>query len=373
MDKIMVVIGTRPEAIKMGPLIKCMEKESLEVITVTTGQHKEILNNVLDMFEITPAYNLKLLKENQQLEELAARILMEMNPILKKEQPTVVLVHGDTITTFAVALAAFYKKIPVGHVEAGLRTNKKYSPFPEEMNRVLTDDIAELYFAPTEESQRNLINEGHPKEKIFVTGNTGIDALKYTLTDTYNLQKIIPTDPNKKMILVTMHRRENWGAPMDRVFQTINRLTSERKDIEFLFSVHPNPIVRDKVFNYFDHNSQVHIVDALDVVGFHNVMNASYMILTDSGGIQEEAPSMGKPVLVLRDTTERPEGVAAGTLKLVSTDPQKIYENVIQLLDDKDAYNKMAERANPYGTGYSSEVITTILKKYMIEKGNEEK
>lgn len=364
----MLVFGTRPEAIKMGPLENELKKdEEFEVQTVITGQHKEILDEVLKVFNIEPLYNLNMIEKAQGLPDLTSEMLKEITEVYNKEEPDMVLVHGDTATTFASALGAFYNKIPVGHVEAGLRTWDKYAPFPEEMNRQMTDSIADLYFAPTKTSKDNLLKEGKPATRIFVTGNTGIDALDYTVSKNVKMPDAFVENPNNKKILLTMHRRENWGQPMEEVFDAINDLTSQCENIDVIFPSHPNPLVRNTAENKFKGNKRVHIIEPLDVVTFHNVIAQSYFIMTDSGGIQEEAPSLGKPVLVLRKETERPEGVSAGTLKLVGTDQETIINESLRLLNNKDYYEEKSKLANPYGDGKASKRISKALRQYFFE------
>lgn len=355
----MVIFGTRPEAIKMAPLVKAMAKDDrFEGIVVSTGQHRQMLDQVLSVFEITPDFDLKVMETEQTLSSITNKVLRELDGVLKKEKPDIVLVHGDTTTTFAAALSAFYNQIPTGHVEAGLRTWDKYSPFPEEMNRQLTDVLTDLYFAPTEVSKNNLLAENHSGSKIFVTGNTAIDAMRYTVVDHYKNENL---DEKKKNILLTMHRRENLGEPMVEVFRAINRLINDFPDIQIIFPIHKNPAVRKIAESVLNKSDQIKIIEPLDVTDFHNFAAKSFLILTDSGGVQEEAPSLGVPVLVLRDTTERPEGVEASTLKLVGTSEQKVYETTKQLLTNNVLYQQMSEAANPYGDGYASEKILDAI------------
>lgn len=364
--KVMIVFGTRPEAIKMLPILKKMEDyPNFSAVTVVTAQHREMLDQVLGFFEVKPDYDLNIMKKDQTLSQITSIILDKMEELLSKERPDIVLVHGDTTTTAAVSLSAFYHQIPIGHVEAGLRTWDKYSPFPEEMNRQITDVLSDLYFIPTEEGKKNLIMENHDESKMFVTGNTVIDALKYTLKKDYwhpVFEKI--GDSDKKLILLTMHRRENQGKPMEEVFKAIGNIAKKYENkVEVIFPVHLNPKVKNAANEAFANIENVHMIDPLEVQDFHNIASRSYLILTDSGGIQEEAPSLGVPVLVLRNETERPEGVEAGTLRLVGTNGQNIEKNIMNLLDNKEDYLKMAFAKNPYGDGAASERILDILAK----------
>ena len=363
---IMVVFGTRPEAIKMAPLILELKKhqETINTITVVTAQHRQMLDQVLETFEIVPDYDLDIMGKNQSLQEITSKILANFDPVVKKEQPDLVLVHGDTTTTFAAGLVAFYNKVSIGHVEAGLRTYDKYSPYPEEMNRQMTDSLSDLYFAPTQESKANLLSENHKKEAIYVTGNTAIDALKLTVKDNYYHEVLDKIDENKKIILVTMHRRENQGEPMRRVFKTLRHMVDEHSEIEVVYPVHLSPSVQDVAKEILGDHDRIHLIAPLDVFDFHNLASRSYFIMSDSGGVQEEAPSLGKPVLVLRDTTERPEGVKAGTLKLVGTDPDKVKEAMTSLLTEEALYKEMSEAPNPYGDGKASERIVQAIKVY---------
>lgn len=363
---IMVVFGTRPEAIKMAPLILELKKhqETINTITVVTAQHRQMLDQVLETFEIVPDYDLDIMGKNQSLQEITSKILANFDPVVKKEQPDLVLVHGDTTTTFAAGLVAFYNKVSIGHVEAGLRTYDKYSPYPEEMNRQMTDSLSDLYFAPTQESKANLLSENHKKEAIYVTGNTAIDALKLTVKDNYYHEVLDKIDENKKIILVTMHRRENQGEPMRRVFKTLRHMVDEHSEIEVVYPVHLSPSVQAAAKEFLGDHDRIHLIAPLDVFDFHNLASRSYFIMSDSGGVQEEAPSLGKPVLVLRDTTERPEGVKAGTLKLVGTDPDKVKEAMTSLLTDEALYKEMSEAPNPYGDGKASERIVQAIKVY---------
>ncbi|MBX8935961.1 UDP-N-acetylglucosamine 2-epimerase (non-hydrolyzing) [Enterococcus hulanensis] len=355
----MVVFGTRPEAIKMAPLVKALEKDSrFKPIVVVTGQHRQMLDQVLKVFSITPDYDLNIMEQEQTLTSITMKVLAELDAVLKIERPDMVLVHGDTTTTFSASLSAFYNQIAIGHVEAGLRTWDKYSPFPEEMNRQLTDVMTDLYFAPTNQSKENLLKENHPDNKIFVTGNTAIDAMRYTVTDEYNAD-ILSKD--KKNILITMHRRENLGKSMENVFHAVNRLVAEFEDIQVIFPIHKNPAVRKLAADTLTKTDRIKIIEPLDVIDFHNIASRCYLILTDSGGVQEEAPSLGVPVLVLRDTTERPEGIAAGTLKLVGTEEDSVYKSTKELLLNMELYKKMSTAKSPYGDGYASERILDAI------------
>lgn len=362
----MTIFGTRPEAIKMAPLVKELEKhpDEIESIVTVTAQHREMLDQVLETFNITPDYDLNIMKERQTLAEVATRGLEGLETIMKEAAPDIVLVHGDTSTTFIGSLAAFYNKIAVGHVEAGLRTWDKYSPYPEEVNRQLTGVIADLHFSPTEASAQNLLDEGKQKNRIYITGNTAIDALQTTVREAYShpLLKQIGSD---KFILLTAHRRENLGEPMRNMFRAINRLLEKHDDIQVVYPVHMNPVVREIADEILGNNERIHLIEPLEVVDFHNFAAASHLILTDSGGIQEEAPSLGKPVIVLRNTTERPEGIEAGTLKLAGTDEETIFALTDELLTDGVEYRKMAQASNPYGDGHASERIVVALKEYL--------
>ena len=362
MKKVMLVFGTRPEAIKMCPLIKELKtRENLETIVCVTGQHREMLQQVLDCFEVVPNYNLDIMQDKQTLFDITTNIISKIKPVLEQEKPDVVLVHGDTTTTFVTSLCAFYMQIPVGHVEAGLRTYNIYSPYPEEFNRQATGIIAEYNFAPTENSKQNLLNEGKKIEKIFVTGNTAIDALKTTVKEDY-YNEIFDWVGKDKLIVLTAHRRENLGEPLRNMFRAIKRIADEYGDIKVVYPIHKNPLVRNIANEIFGDTNRIKLIEPLEVIDFHNFLNKSYMILTDSGGIQEEAPSLGKPVLVMRGTTERPEGVEAGTLKLVGTEEENVYNNIKLLLDSKEEYNKMSKASNPYGDGHASERIADILE-----------
>jgi UDP-N-acetylglucosamine 2-epimerase (non-hydrolysing) len=359
----MVVFGTRPEAIKMCPLIKELRlRNDLETYVVVTGQHREMLKQVLTAFNIIPDYDLDIMRKSQTLFDLTTDILMNINKVIINVKPDLVLVHGDTSTTFVTSLACFYNQIDVGHVEAGLRTNNIYSPFPEEFNRQAVGLIAKYHFAPTQVASNNLIKEGKNKDKIFVTGNTAIDALKTTIKPDYH-HVLFDWIGNDKMILITAHRRENLGVPMENMFKAINRVLNENNDVKAIYPVHLNPLVRETADKIFKDNDKIILIEPLEVIDFHNFLNKAYIILTDSGGIQEEAPSLGKPVLVMRETTERPEGVEAGTLKLVGTEEENIYEAFSDLLKNEDKYNLMAKASNPYGDGTASIKITNIILK----------
>lgn len=359
--KVMTVFGTRPEAIKMAPLIKELEnRDNIDSIVCVTAQHREMLDQVLDIFNINPNYDLNLMKSNQTLTSITANVLEELNIVINEVKPDIVLVHGDTTTTLSASLVAFYNQCKVGHVEAGLRTYNKYSPYPEEINRQVTGVIADLHFAPTNESKKNLIKEGKCESDIYVTGNTAIDTLKTTVKSNYT-NEIIDKIGNDRIILLTAHRRENLGDTMKNMFLAIKKIVEEFNDVQVVYPVHLNPKVRDVADEILGDNKKIHLIEPLNVVDFHNFMEKSYIIMTDSGGIQEEAPSLGKPVLVLRDTTERPEGVEAGTLKLVGTNKDNIYEATKELLTDKEVYKAMSTASNPYGDGFASKYIVDII------------
>ena len=364
--KVMVVFGTRPEAIKMAPLVLELQKQSetIETITVVTAQHRQMLDQVLETFRIQPDYDLDIMGKNQSLLDITAKILEKFDPVVKEMQPDMILVHGDTTTTFAASLVAFYNQVRIGHVEAGLRTFDKYSPFPEEMNRQMTDNLADLYFAPTSESKANLLMEHHPESSIFITGNTAIDALRLTVQEDYHHQVLDQLDPQKKLVLVTMHRRENQGQPMRAVFAALREMVDAHPELEVVYPVHLSPAVQEAAKEILGDHDRIHLIAPLDVFDFHNLASRSYFIMSDSGGVQEEAPSLGKPVLVLRDTTERPEGVKAGTLKLVGTDPERVKEEMTALLTDPDLYQKMSSARNPYGDGKASERIVQAIQHY---------
>ena len=364
--KVMTVFGTRPEAIKMAPVVNELKKNEtdIETIVTVTAQHREMLDQVLDVFNITPDYDLNIMKKQQSLKDITIQALDGLDNVLKEVQPDIVLVHGDTSTTFVASLAAFYNQITVGHVEAGLRTWNKFSPFPEEMNRQLTGVIADLHFAPTRKAMENLLQENKNPESIFVTGNTAIDALKTTVTDNYH-HPILEKIGNDKMVLLTAHRRENLGEPMRQMFRAIKRLVDEFTDIQVVYPVHLNPVVRGIANEILGNDPRIHLIEPLEVIDFHNFLSRAHIILTDSGGIQEEAPSLGVPVLVLRDTTERPEGIEAGTLKLVGTQEETIYKLAKELLTNQRMYEKMAKASNPYGDGKASvRIVHKILNHF---------
>ena len=363
MKKIMVVFGTRPEAIKMCPLINELKTRN-EIITkvCVTGQHRQMLDQVLEIFKVVPDYDLSIMKANQTLFDITSNILLKIREILITENPDVVLVHGDTTTTFVTALACFYLQIPVGHVEAGLRTYNIYSPYPEEFNRQAVSIVAKYNFSPTEMSKQNLLKEGKSPESIYVTGNTAIDALKTTVRNDYKHPEL-DWAKDSRLIMLTAHRRENLGKPMHNMFRAIRRIVDETEDVKVIYPIHMNPVVRKAADEELGDDDRIHIIEPLDVLDFHNFLSRSYLILTDSGGIQEEAPSLGKPVLVMRDTTERPEGIAAGTLKLVGTNEDVIYREFKMLLNDKDEYDKMSKASNPYGDGFACKRIADILMK----------
>ena len=362
MKKVMIVFGTRPEAIKMCPLVNEL-KTRLDISTVVcvTGQHRQMLDQVLNVFNVVPDYDLCIMKDKQSLFDITTNILNKIHKVLEKEKPDIVLVHGDTSTTFVTALACFYFQIPVGHVEAGLRTYNICSPYPEEFNRQAVSIIAKYNFAPTEMSRQNLIKEGKDPQKIFVTGNTAIDALKTTVKENY-IHPELQWAKDSRLILITAHRRENLGQPMHNMFRAIRRVLDEHKDLKAIYPIHMNPVVRQIAEEELFGLNTIHIIEPMEVIDFHNIMAKSYLILTDSGGIQEEAPSLGKPVLVMRDTTERPEGLKAGTLKLVGTDEQAIYENFNLLLENEAEYQRMCNASNPYGDGFACKRIADILE-----------
>ncbi len=363
MKKVMLVFGTRPEAIKMCPLVNELKsRDGLETIVCVTGQHRQMLDQVLEAFSVTPDYDLSIMKSGQTLFDVTVNILERIKAVLEEVGPDVVLVHGDTSTTFVTALACFYLQIPVGHVEAGLRTYNIYSPFPEEFNRQAVGIVAQYNFAPTEQAKKNLLAEGKDAEKIYVTGNTAIDALKTTVRESYTHPQLDWAE-GSRLIMITAHRRENLGEPMHHMFRAIRRIIDENPDVKAIYPIHMNPVVRKAAEEELGDCDRIRIIEPLDVLDFHNFLARSYMILTDSGGIQEEAPSLGKPVLVMRDTTERPEGIAAGTLKLVGTDENVIYENFRELLVNPEAYNAMSHASNPYGDGFACVRIADILEK----------
>ncbi|WP_049164959.1 non-hydrolyzing UDP-N-acetylglucosamine 2-epimerase [Ligilactobacillus salivarius] len=364
--KVMTVFGTRPEAIKMAPLVLELQKQSqrFEAITTVSAQHREMLDQVLDIFHIKPDYDLNIMHARQTLTDITSNVLINLDKILKEAKPDIVLVHGDTTTTFAASVAAFYNQIPIGHVEAGLRTWEKYSPYPEEMNRQMTDAMTDLYFAPTNQSKANLLKENHKEDNIYITGNTAIDALKQTVDKEYHHNILDKVSSDNKLILLTMHRRENQGEPMRRVFKVIREVVESREDVEVIYPVHLSPAVQEAAKEILGNTERIHLISPLDVVDFHNLAARSYFIMTDSGGVQEEAPSLGKPVLVLRDTTERPEGVEAGTLKLVGTESEKVKKEMEELLDNDAEYQRMAQAKNPYGDGKASERILDAIAYY---------
>ena len=365
MIKVMTIFGTRPEAIKMAPLVKELEERNeIESIVCVTAQHREMLDQVLTVFDIKPDYDLNIMKQGQTLSEITSRVLLGLEEIIQKEKPNIILVHGDTTTTFAGALAAFYNQVDIGHVEAGLRTWDKYSPFPEEMNRQMVDRMTDMYFAPTSVSKNNLIDEGIADEKIYVTGNTAIDAMSTTVKKDYS-NPILDWVGDNRMLLLTAHRRENLGEPMRHIFKAIKRIVDEYDDVRVVYPIHKNPKVREVAKEVFGDMNKIKLIEPLEVIDFHNFQNKSYIILSDSGGIQEEAPSLGKPVLVLRNTTERPEGISAGTLKLVGNDEDTIYNETKKLLDNKFEYEKMSKASNPYGDGKASvRIVDAIIDKY---------
>ena len=362
MKKVMLVFGTRPEAIKMCPLVNELKtRENIITKVCVTGQHRQMLDQVLEIFDVEPDYDLSIMKDKQTLFDITTNILMKIREVLEAEKPDVVLVHGDTSTTFVTALACFYLQIPVGHVEAGLRTYNIYSPYPEEFNRQAVGIVAKYNFSPTELSKENLIREGKNSESIYVTGNTAIDALKTTVREDY-VHSELEWAKGSRLIMLTAHRRENLGAPMHNMFRAIRRIVDETPDVKVIYPIHMNPVVRKAADEELGNDDRIHIIEPLDVLDFHNFLSRSYLILTDSGGIQEEAPSLGKPVLVMRDTTERPEGIKAGTLKLVGTDEEIIYKEFKKLLTDNNEYEKMSKASNPYGDGFACKRIADILE-----------
>lgn len=365
MIKVMVVFGTRPEAIKMSPLVKELKsRKEIECIVCVTAQHRQMLDQVLNVFNIVPDYDLDIMKQGQTLSDITSRALKGLEEVIKKEKPNIVLVHGDTTTTFAGALAAYYCQTDIGHVEAGLRTWDKYSPYPEEMNRQMVGVLTDMHFAPTEKSKQSLLNEGKSSSNIYVTGNTAIDALNTTVTPKYK-HKLFDWIGNDRLILLTAHRRENLGKPMRGMFKAIKRIVDETPDVKVIYPVHLNPKVKEIADEILGSDDRIKLISPLEVIDFHNFINKSYLILTDSGGIQEEAPSLGKPVLVLRNTTERPEGIEAGTLKLAGTDEETIYKLTKELLTNKDVYNKMSNASNPYGDGKASiRIADAIIDRY---------
>ncbi|MCG7341868.1 UDP-N-acetylglucosamine 2-epimerase (non-hydrolyzing) [Staphylococcus auricularis] len=370
MKRIMTVFGTRPEAIKMAPLVQALKADSmLDPIVVVTAQHREMLDTVLQQFNIVPDYDLDIMKPNQSLSEITASVVPQLEQVMQQEKPDMVLVHGDTMTTFTGSLTAMYNQVPIGHVEAGLRTWDKRAPFPEEMNRQMVGVMADLHFAPTDNAASNLEREGKSKETIVVTGNTAIDAMQTTITPHYH-SSIISQYQQSKVILLTAHRRENIGQPMSHIFKAVRRIVEDHEDVVVVYPVHKNPKVQALAQQYLGEHERIHLIDPLDVVDFHNFANQAYLILTDSGGVQEEAPSLGKPVLVLRDVTERPEGVAAGTLKIVGTSEASVYDATQLLLNDEKIYRKMSSATNPYGDGFASRRICENIKYFfgLIDK-----
>lgn len=362
MKKVMLVFGTRPEAIKMCPLVlELKNRKNIQTLVCVTGQHRQMLDQVLNAFGVEPDYDLSIMKDRQTLFDVTTNILNRIKEVLESEKPDVVLVHGDTSTTFVTALACFYLQIPVGHVEAGLRTYNIYSPYPEEFNRQAVGIISAYNFAPTEQSKANLLREGKAENTIYVTGNTAIDALKTTVREDYTHPEL-EWASDSRLILITAHRRENLGEPMENMFRAIRRCMDEHPDLKAIYPIHMNPVVRATADKYLRGEDRIRIIEPLEVLDFHNFLSRAYLVLTDSGGIQEEAPSLGKPVLVMRDTTERPEGIAAGTLKLVGTDEETIYENFKLLLENEEEYKRMSNASNPYGDGFASKRIADILE-----------
>lgn len=366
MKKVMLVFGTRPEAIKMCPLVnELKQRDNIETVVCVTGQHRQMLDQVLDAFTVVPDYDLSIMKEKQTLFDITTNILNRIKDVIEEVKPEIVLVHGDTSTTFVTALACFYLQIPVGHVEAGLRTYDIYSPYPEEFNRQAVGIISAFNFAPTDLSKQNLLKEGKDPDSIYVTGNTAIDALKTTVREDYTHPELEWAE-DSRLIMITAHRRENLGEPMKNMFRAIRRVMDEHPDVKAIYPIHMNPVVRETANEILGGDDRIHIIEPLEVLDFHNFLNKSYLILTDSGGIQEEAPSLGKPVLVMRDTTERPEGIAAGTLKLVGTEEDVIYENFKLLLDNEEEYLKMSKASNPYGDGFACKRIADILENSLM-------
>ena len=366
--RVMTVFGTRPEGIKMAPIIKVMEKvPEIENVICVTAQHREMLDQVLNLFNIEPDYDLNIFKPGQTLTEITMRALEGLEKVIKEVKPDILLVQGDTTTVFSGALAAFYQKVKIGHVEAGLRSGNLYSPYPEEANRKLTGILADFHFAPTKTNKENLLKEGYPEEKIFITGNTVIDALQYAVKEDYEFAIPLLNEidfKNKKVILLTSHRRENIGKPMENIFSAVRDITLKHEDVEVVFPIHLNPKVREIAYKVFEGNNRIHLIEPLDYEPFTNLMARVHMVVTDSGGLQEEAPSLGKPVLVIREETERPEGIEAGTAKLIGTSYDKVYEEMDLLLSNQEEYNKMANAVNPYGDGKASERIVDIILKY---------
>lgn len=370
--RVMSIFGTRPEAIKMAPLVKALEQnEQIESLVCVTAQHRKMLDQVLEIFDIVPDYDLDIMKDRQSVTGITTRVLEGLGQVIQDAQPDIVLVHGDTTTTFAGALAAFYNKVKIGHVEAGLRTYNKHEPFPEEMNRVLTTSLADLHFAPTSKARDNLLKEGVKGDTIFVTGNTAIDALKLTLDDSHVFDEPILNSidfENNRVITVTAHRRENLGEPLKQICLAILHIVENYEDVEVVYPVHMNPVVRETVYSILGSHPRIHLIEPINIKDMHNLLNKSYMVMTDSGGLQEEVPSMGKPVLVLRNVTERPEGIEAGTLKLAGTDKETIIALADELLDSSQAYNKMAKATNPFGNGRASEYIVKAILLLFYQK-----
>ncbi|WP_028784110.1 non-hydrolyzing UDP-N-acetylglucosamine 2-epimerase [Thalassobacillus devorans] len=367
--KVMTIFGTRPEAIKMAPLVLELKKrtDQFDPIVTVTAQHREMLDQVLEIFDITPDYDLDIMKQRQTLTQITSRAMEGLDEVIKETKPDMILVHGDTTTTFAASLAAYYNQIPVGHVEAGLRTWNKYSPFPEEMNRQLTGVMADLHFAPTNKSRDNLLAENKPNEQIFVTGNTAIDALKTTVDDNYS-SEVLDNLGDRRLVLMTAHRRENLGNNMEQMFRAIKRLVETHDDVQVVYPVHLNPVVQETAGRILGNDDRIQLIDPLGVIDFHNFASRAHLILTDSGGVQEEAPSLGVPVLVLRDTTERPEGIEAGTLKLAGTEEAHIFELANELLSDEQAHEAMAKASNPYGDGQASSRIAEAIRYFFKQR-----
>lgn len=370
--KIMTVFGTRPEAIKMAPLVLEIKKQAdkFESVVAVTAQHRQMLDQVLDIFKIEPDYDLDIMKANQTLAEITSNVLTKLDSVIKEVAPDVILVHGDTTTAYAGAMAGFYNQIPIGHVEAGLRTWDKFSPFPEEVNRQMIDVVTDMYFAPTKETKANLLKENYKEDNIFITGNTVIDALSETVREDYTSDILNKLDENKKLVLMTMHRRENIGKPMENVFKAVRDILDEKEDLELIYPVHLNPKVQEAAQKYLGNHKRIHLIEPLDVIDFHNFAARSHLILTDSGGIQEEAPSLGVPVLVLRDTTERPEGIAAGTLKLIGTEFDSVKNEVTTILENNELYTMMSQANNPYGDGHASERILKAIDYFFNKETN---
>ncbi|MFD2638556.1 non-hydrolyzing UDP-N-acetylglucosamine 2-epimerase [Piscibacillus salipiscarius] len=368
--KVMTIFGTRPEAIKMAPLVLELQKRSdeFEPIVTVTAQHREMLDQVLSIFDIKPDFDLNIMKKKQSLAQITTRALEGLDEVMKEAKPDIVLVHGDTTTTFAASLAAFYNEIPVGHVEAGLRTWNKYSPFPEEINRQATGVVADLHFAPTTQSKQNLLQENKSEDQIFITGNTAIDALQTTVSADYE-HDVLKKAEGKRLVLMTAHRRENQGDNMDQMFRAIRRLADKHEDVEMVYPVHLNPVVQETAKKWLGDHDRIQLIEPLEVIDFHNFASNAHLILTDSGGVQEEAPSLGVPVLVLRDTTERPEGIEAGTLKLAGTDEENIFEMADLLLSDDGEHKKMSRASNPYGDGQASRRIADAIRYYFKQAG----